>query len=650
LPKESQIPTYFKGSALSKFLSSLNLIPDNELISTKTKTTVLFATYVMKYYLILSSIIAVVVFADAAVAKTAIEIKSIARSTTVEIKLQKDHGVGSGVIVARSSAQNGQGGLYTLATNRHVVCGQSRCNKLPSGEKYSLILADGQKYSVNASAIKLLGDNLDLAIIQFHSNRNYAIAQIAGNKGLKVDEVIYTAGFPWESPGFSFNSGRAIAVVNKRLIGDNGGYSIIYDAATLPGMSGGGVFNQNGELVAIHGYGDRYTAGTDLESSSKIGEKIGLNRGIPVRWLVQGIGRLNPSLANRQHFSGEAVARQEPPVNADEFLIAGFNKLVEPGDDVLAGKRQAVQELSTAITLNPRYAAAYFMRAYAYTQLQKLPQAISDYGQALAIKPNDSKSYYNRARLKYQLNDLPGALSDYNQAININPKNAFAFSNRAVLKAKLNDFTGALADYAQAIVINPQYADFYFNRGTLKTERLKNFTGALSDFTQAIAINPNDAKFYNSRGALKAGELNDLTGALQDFNRSIAIAPNDASTYRNRGILKEQLQDWNGALADYSQAINLNPQLAEAYYNRGLLGKKLKKLKNSLADFDRAIVLNSQNGEFYYNRGILKGGDLNDLEGAIEDFRKAARLFREHGETTNLQITLQLLQKLGVKE
>jgi V8-like Glu-specific endopeptidase len=51
---------------------------------------------------------------------------------------------------------------------------------------------------------------------------------------------------------------EALAVVNKRLTGDNGGYTIIYSAPTLPGMSGGGVFNGNGQLVAIHGYGDRF--------------------------------------------------------------------------------------------------------------------------------------------------------------------------------------------------------------------------------------------------------------------------------------------------------------------------------------------------------------------------------------------------------
>jgi serine protease Do len=78
------------------------------------------------------------------------------------------------------------------------------------------------------------------------------------SKSLKTNDDIYAIGFPFEYSGYIFGDGKAIAVVNKRLNGDNGGYTIIYDALTLPGMSGGGVFNSNGELVAIHGYGDRY--------------------------------------------------------------------------------------------------------------------------------------------------------------------------------------------------------------------------------------------------------------------------------------------------------------------------------------------------------------------------------------------------------
>jgi tetratricopeptide (TPR) repeat protein len=68
-----------------------------------------------------------------AAAISASEVETIARAVAVEIKLKSDpNAVGSGVIIDR------QGDLYTLVTNKHVVCGSSSCSKLPAGETYSL--------------------------------------------------------------------------------------------------------------------------------------------------------------------------------------------------------------------------------------------------------------------------------------------------------------------------------------------------------------------------------------------------------------------------------------------------------------------------------------------------------------------------------
>jgi S1-C subfamily serine protease len=83
-------------------------------------------------------------------AKSEAEVKSIARGVTVEIRLQQDSSVGSGIIIAH------QGDLYTIATNRHVVCGSGSRKKVPTGETYELGLADGQKYRVTANSIKLI--------------------------------------------------------------------------------------------------------------------------------------------------------------------------------------------------------------------------------------------------------------------------------------------------------------------------------------------------------------------------------------------------------------------------------------------------------------------------------------------------------------
>jgi tetratricopeptide (TPR) repeat protein len=487
--------------------------------------------------------------------KSAAEVQSIAQGVTVEIQLQQDSSVGSGIIIARS------GNLYTIATNRHVVCGKNRRDRVPAGETYELGLVDGQKYRVTASSVKLIGTDLDLAIVRFQSSRNYPVVKLGTASALKVNEVVYTAGFPLEQPGFSFNQGNIIAVVDRRITGDRGGYSVVYDAFTLPGMSGGGVFDRNGLLVAIHGQGERFGENTELGNKTyEVGSKIGYNRGIPIRWLVEVLASAEVKIGEHRPPATFTTTSEKVPVSAGEYFIAGFNKLVEPGDDVVAGKRAAIQLLSEAIRVNSRYTFAYLTRAYVYSQLQEFRQSLSDLDRAITLNPQFAKAYNNRGNLKYEkLNDLQGALADFDRAIAINPQYAVAYNNRGNLKnERLNDIQGALSDYNQAIIFNPQYAVAYNNRGNLKNERLNDIQGALTDYDRAIIFNPQYALAYYNRGNLKNERLNDIQGALTDYDRAISLNPQDAKAYANRGILKAyKLNDKAGTIQDLRRSAKL---------------------------------------------------------------------------------------------
>jgi tetratricopeptide (TPR) repeat protein len=547
-----------------------------------------------------------------AVAKTLSELQSIAQGITVEIRLQQNKSVGSGIIIKR------QGDLYTLVTNAHVVCGNEICAELPATEIYSLNLADGQKYQIKSTSIKLLKNDLDLAVIQFRSSRNYPVAKISAPGSLKVSDKVYTAGFPFQESGLLFGYGEALAVVNKRLTGDNGGYTIIYSAPTLPGMSGGGVFNENGQLVAIHGYGDRFRENTNTADRSRVDGKIGYNRGIPVQWLVQSLAEMGISLGERST-SNIRVAKQQLPTSADEYFITGFNKYVKPGNDVQTSKKQAIQDFSNAIRLNPKYVTAYFVRAIIYEQIQEFQRCLSDYNQAIALNPKYAEAYNNRANLKKdKLNDPKGALDDYNQALKFDPRLAEAYNNRGLLKyTKFQDFQGALTDYNQGIALNPRLSGLYYNRAILKEDQLNDFQGALADYNQAIAITPKYAEAYHLRADLKQKKLNDFQGALADYNQAIKLDPQLAEAYHSRAILKvAQLQDNQGALADFNQTIKLAPKFATAYRNRAL----------------------------------LKYTKLNDKAGGIQDMRQAAKLFREQGLTQDLQDALRALKEAGATE
>jgi tetratricopeptide (TPR) repeat protein len=522
-------------------------------------------------------------------ATSAVEVGQFAKAITLEIKVVGTTRVGSGILL------QSQGDVYTVLTAGHV---------LENGSEFTLKTSDGQVHRSLPASVKLAGSAVDLGVLKFKSTNKYALAKIGKSSSLRELSPIYVAGFPEstyaiESGTLNVTRGEVIGNATK---GNAKGYSLIYSNTTFRGMSGGPVLNEAGELVAIHGQGDR-------EGRTGEGVKTGRNLGIVIERLGAVAVGLGVTLAPQV-----STLPQNPQLNAADYFLRGLSK------DNSGDFRGAIADYSQAIILNPKDVDAYNNRGILKNvNLNDVPGALADYDQAVVLNPNYALVYYNRGLLKYtKLADVQGALSDYNRAILLNPREAFVFNDRGSLRAnEINDLRGALADYNQAIALNPKYADVYYNRANLKKDKLNDLQGALTDYNRAITLNPRDAKFYNNRGLLKKTKLNDPAGALADYNQAIILNPRIVSAYYNRANLKkDQLGDAQGALSDYTLAISLNPKLAAAYYNRALLKKDL----------------------------------LQDRAGAIRDFRQAAKLYREQGDTVNTQRAIENLQELGATE
>jgi tetratricopeptide (TPR) repeat protein len=124
-----------------------------------------------------------------------------------------------------------------------------------------------------------------------------------------------------------------------------------------------------------------------------------------------------------------------------------------------------LQSLEWAISIQPNFADAYFNRANALRQMDRLDEALGDFDASLILNPRNVEGLCNRANALQELNRFEDAIACYDAAIAINPLYAEAYSNRGEAFKALNLLDQAVANYDQAISLRADYAEPLWNKG-----------------------------------------------------------------------------------------------------------------------------------------------------------------------------------------
>jgi tetratricopeptide (TPR) repeat protein len=432
------------------------------------------------------------------------QIATIAEQVSVRIDGQAP---GSGVLLAR------KGQTYYVLTAAHVVA---------TPDEYDVIGPDGQKYRINYSQVKKLS-GVDLAIVPFTSTANYQVARLGDSSAVRRGMPSFVAGWP-AGGGAIVNSTlifqQGIISANSQ-IAQRDGYGLIYTNNTLPGMSGGPVFNPQGEVIGIHGRGQ--TDQTTPTTNPGVVVKSGFNLGIPINTFLalEPQTGLNLGLRNAQ-----APVASNANLTADDFFVRASSRY-NAGDF-----QGAIADYSQVVRLDPTNVMAYSNRGMARAYLDDRKGAILDYDQALRLDPNSAITYSRRGLQRSELKDIPGAIADLSQAVKLDPNNAAVYLNRGNFRFDQGDFPGALADFSEAIRLNPSFSMAYTNRGNTHF-KMQNPEAAIADYNTSIRLNPRVDDPYFNRGTVfaKTGKFRE---AIADFQKAadIALTRGDSNTYQ----------------------------------------------------------------------------------------------------------------------
>jgi len=162
---------------------------------------------------------------------------------------------------------------------------------------------------------------------------------------------------------------------------------------------------------------------------------------------------------------------------------------------------------------------AYNNRGNAYKEAGLVKQALDDYSKAVSLDPRQYRAFHNRGIVYMELDRPDMAIKDYDEAIAVNPNYAEAYNNRGIAFKKMGLIARAIEDYSRAIAMDPAQYRAYNNRGIAFGETGR-FDRAIEDFDRAISINPFGYQLaYYNRG-LTLSSMGRTDDALRDYQRA----------------------------------------------------------------------------------------------------------------------------------
>lgn len=179
---------------------------------------------------------------------------------------------------------------------------------------------------------------------------------------------------------------------------------------------------------------------------------------------------------------------------------------------------QALADINTALSLDPKSSIAYIIRASFYKRSGNMKQAMADADQALALAPDDQQARGFHLNMLAQDHQYARALEESDALIAQTPDKAELLNSRCWLRATWGQqLESALTDCNASLNLNstPRTLD---SRGLVYL-RLGRLDDALSDYDAAIKARPKAASSLFGRGLVKLRK-----GANQDGEADLAAA------------------------------------------------------------------------------------------------------------------------------
>jgi tetratricopeptide (TPR) repeat protein len=231
------------------------------------------------------------------------------------------------------------------------------------------------------------------------------------------------------------------------------------DLRAAPGSSGGPVFDQHGNLVAL-------IIGK-FEQEDWITILNPINNAYPLlaRFGIYVPPRTDPSTEELMPANGLTLRQAK--------AIEAYNLGVRSND--VMTKRDAYRK---ATDLLPEFFEAWFNLGVVLTRLGDYAGACNAYERALTLQPSSPQALRNYGRLKLLLRDYEAASAAFEKVLDLRPDDPQTYNDCGEAYRRQGKIQRAIEYFEKATTLNPKYAPAYYNLGACFVE-LQRYTEAV---------------------------------------------------------------------------------------------------------------------------------------------------------------------------
>ena len=265
--------------------------------------------------------------------------------------------------------------------------------------------------------------------------------------------------------------------------------------------------------------------------------------------------------------------------------------------DLYASQREffkAVEHLSQALKIKPRYIDAHVQLAIACSRLGWIDKAVEYYAIVLHLDPNSPSAQYGLKVLgRYQLGLIHArkgafdkAKTQYQLAIELDPELSLPHFQLGYLLTQRGKFEEAVPFYQKAIALYPNHTGAYYQLANayFRVGRQDEGKRQLEKFREIKA----KERFNLAERSLKKGEIDE---ALTAFQRTLDMDAAFAPAYARLSAIVLQQNDLATAAQYLQQALEIRPNFAAGHYQLGSIYHKQGEIDKAIKSFEQALLL-----------------------------------------------------------